>query len=360
MAGGLCRLRVRGTKAHDVVQQVLRTAVPECHSPPAGGVSFENAARENAVHWQAMASRFTAGGGSGSSGADGGQGVSAGPRSAVSIPLQVSTGSVLALTALDPRERPRLESRLAASRAPPPRRGDGKTDGKGAGRSGNHASDSSHSDSPGGGMEDKREGEVREAGKDGASSGKSWASSCWPRRWAPVSPLWDPDARALSAKLAHARRDHVINEARGKERARKAWDVVAKTSPSAMLPPALAETASAVAVHPPSSASGFAVKNRRARVASTDRADGISPVILISSSGKSTKAHGVAEGFESNCTGRGRKEVERKRRAVGAGWDLVLSAGWAPVFFQSLVIAGARALSMEDADWLKVETGDAW
>lgn len=53
--------------------------------------------------------------------------------------------------------------------------------------------------------------------------------------------------------------------------------------------------------------------------------------------------------------------VERKRQvAAASGWDLILSAGWAPVFFNALVMAGARAVSLGDADGLALETGEPW
>lgn len=345
VAGGLCRLRVRGSKAHDVVQQVLRTAVSEGHIPPAGAVSFEDAARENAVHWQAMASCSTVRGSGGSGGAGDGQERSRGARSVVTTPLQLPTGSVLALTALDPRERPRSNSKVAASDTPS-REVDSKIEHRSAFGAKNHVSERGGSDGKGkgGSRGGKQTGDGGNTAMDSEGRGNALASSFWNPRWAPVSPLWDPDARALSAKLAQARRDDVINGAHRKERSRTAWDAVA-THPSAMLP-ALTTKASATAVDPPSSASCSA--------------QGVSPVILISSSGKLTKAHEVAEEFERSGRGRGEKAVERKRRAVGAGWDLVLSAGWAPVFFHSLVMAGARALSIEDADWLKLETEDPW
>ncbi|CAN0417392.1 unnamed protein product, partial [Discosporangium mesarthrocarpum] len=42
---------------------------------------------------------------------------------------------------------------------------------------------------------------------------------------------------------------------------------------------------------------------------------------------------------------------------MGAGWDLILPAGWAPVFFHALVLAGARAVSLMDDCSMALELG---
>ncbi|CAN0509954.1 unnamed protein product, partial [Ectocarpus sp. 12 AP-2014] len=52
-----------------------------------------------------------------------------------------------------------------------------------------------------------------------ASAAAAAAAEQWPPRLAAVSPLWDPDARAL----ATPRPDHVLNEHRRRERARESW-----------------------------------------------------------------------------------------------------------------------------------------
>lgn len=231
-------------------------------------VHFEEIARENAAHWRALKSSHTTRG-------DGGN-----------APRYIPAGSVLAMTVLDPRGRPPPQKLNTPVILPLPSKAQAATS-------------------------------IAEAEK-------------WPPRWAPVSPLWDPDARALSAQLAEARPDHLINESRRRERTRAAWDcaTVATCSPETL-----------------------------------EGAGGAVSVIVVSASGTATSAHDAGDAVDIYGNGvRGwgdeQKGVDRKRRVVGAGWDLILPAGWAPVFFNALVLAGARAVSLADADGLTLEASE--
>ena len=288
---------MRGSRAHAVVQRVLRTPAfdgPVAASPltprgPSKAVGFEDVARENAEHWRALCSPSSVAGNSG-------QSASLRPP---------PPGSVLSITVLDPRERvvvPPSRAKFALSQP--------VTAGE--------KSDSA-------------------TGSKVTAAWREW----WPR-WAAVSPLWDPDARDLSTRLAEVRRDHVLNEDRRREREGGAWDHIGGRDD---LSP------------PPSSSTGR----------------GIAPVMLVASSpspaelptraegqgreGKVSRAGGV-DGEEGG--GEGRDAGKKRRRgatAMEAGWDLILPAGWASVFFCELVMAGARAISLEDADGLALEAG---
>lgn len=357
MPGGLCRLRVRGGRSHEIVQQVLRTepgAVAgraTAATSTAAGDHFEIAARDNATRWRALetAPGKSNGKGSGSSGAGKG-----------GAPRRLPAGSVLAITALDPREHRRRRQqgwRATDRRAlpPPPAAATAPTGAFPDTAQDTHAHDGSviggGGEKPGGsgGSGDKRISTAAEEEETAAA-----AEEC-PPRWAAVSPLWDPDARALAARLAATRPDHVINEGRRRERARGAWDDGA---------------AGATGI----SAGQAAAKDDSGGGGS---GGGAAPVILVSASGVTTTAHG--EPAPTATTGRifhgdrgggggsggggggrngGAREVDKKRRAIASGWDLILPPGWAPVFFSALVMAGARAISLKDADGLALEAGE--
>lgn len=355
MPGGLCRLRVRGGRSHEIVQQVLRTESPKTAAAPslaaeaaATGDHFEVAARDNAARWRSLASapgrrsgRSEAhGAGGGDGGGDGGGGLR-------SLPA----GSVLALTALDPREQRQGQRRRAATthRVSPAPVSSGSTattqttQGKTSGIVTAVVAGGGREKPVGGGSSDQQQ-----------SSPAAAACEEWPPRWAAVSPLWDPDARAFSAKLAAARPDHVVNEARRRERSQGAWDHGA--------------TAAGSATAHRSTAGGLG-------------RSGAAPVILVSASGMATTAHGeegpagmasstveLFRGDRGVVGGRGGgsderkgggKEAEKKRRSIASGWDLILPPGWAPVFFGALVMAGARVISLKDADGLALEAGEA-
>ncbi|CAN0215647.1 unnamed protein product [Pylaiella littoralis] len=350
--GGLCRLRVRGARSHEVVQRVLRTAAA---APVAGGlaieapagVGFEDTARDNAAHWRALelsTGRVGAGSGSGGGGGSSGSG-SLGQR-------QLPPGSVLAITALDPREQ-RQRKRTARTTPPRPPAPVSSSTAKPSSSSTREGNSKSRNDSS------RSAAAAAATAHKGAVASAATSPERWPPRWAGVSPLWDPDARALSARLAAARPDHVINETRRRERALKAWD-----NGSGTLAGASGTAGSAAAQAAVTSAS-------RRFSSSGSSSGGAAPVILVSASGVPTTAHGdsaptASTGPASRFSGDGRdggcggaKEVERKRRVITMGWDLILSPGWAPVFFSALVMAGARALSMKDADDLIVEAGEA-
>ncbi|CAM9685266.1 unnamed protein product, partial [Ectocarpus sp. 12 AP-2014] len=309
--GGLCRLRVRGTRSHETVQRVLRTAAATAANvapAAAAGDDYEGAARENAGHWRALGASPTKSGGGGNNN-----------NNNNGVPREIPSGSVLAITALDPRQqRPNGSVR---SRGQRPESG-GSRDSEGV------ASSSS-------GQRPKAVGSRDSQGA--APAVAAAAVEQWPPRSAAVSPLWDPDARAL----ADPRPDHVINEHRRRERARESWHSGQSTA--------------------------AANKETGPPAEKYVGGGGGTPVILVSASGVPTTAHGQSaaptaraslfsgdRGSGGGDSGGG-KEAERKRQALSAGWDIVLSPGWAPVFFGALVMAGARAISLEDADGLMLE-----
>eukprot|EP00903_Cladosiphon_okamuranus_P012367 g11592.t1 len=357
--GGLCRLRVRGRRSQEILQQVLRTesaaAAAAVASPPAPETSaapgdhFEIAARRNAARWRALASTAEKMNGGGTDGGGGGGGAD-GPRS-------LPPGSVLALTALDPREQGRSQQqqqqqqRAKAHRIPP-----APASSRSTGTPDTTEVTTTQNAGGGGGRGDKQ---VSAGSFNQQQSSTATTTEEWPPRWAAVSPLWDPDARALSAKLAATRPDHVINEARRRERAQGAWEGDTAGSSSRA---SAKENSSVGAGH----------------VGGSDGGGGAAPVILVSASGVETTTHGEpaataataagAELFHGNRGGGGGgggggkgagKEAEKKIRAIASGWDLILPPGWAPVFFRALVMAGARVISLKDADGLALEAGEA-
>lgn len=398
VAGGLCRLRVRGHRAHEIVQNVVRTAVDIGPPSPAGcGTSnraaverrrksnpefsrlanqacgglrkasnsatasaderggdpatnvdvvegdednqsdeaprdggFEEAARDNGRRWRLLRDE-----------AADGRGI-LGPRG-------LPNGSILALTALDPRELSRTSNTVTPRRVGPAHYSPATKP------SGTDSSDRATGDQNVGGGSCRRQGEQAERATGSWGEGVD-RREVWPPRWAPVSPLWDPEARVLSIRLADARADHVINERRRLERARTAWDAVQPITAPATLSGSAASTAIAK--------SDQVVNVTRAAL--VDRVPGgETPVILVASSGQPTSVHAVPglNGFADDGRGRkgnaSEKELRRKMWMVGAGWDIIVPAGWAPVFFHALVMAGARAVSLADADAISLEIGEA-
>lgn len=343
--GGLCRLRVRGTRSHEIMQRVLRTATRGLGEPaavavagsvsptqapaapppapaPAAGDDFETAAMVNATCWQSLRLQDVRSGVGG-----------AGPR-------QLPSGSVLAITALDPREqRCRQQRRQAApsTEAKPPA-ASGSAAACGSNTAAHSGKSTTQTGKSTGGSGTHPAGSVPkdpEISSPEAAAAASTAVREWPPRWAAVSPLWDLEARDLSAQLAAARPDHILNEARRRERRRQAWDHESYSATDSTT----ASTSASAAV----------------------------PVILVSASGVPTTAHeesAPTATADSYCglggEGGGReKEAEKKRRAVAAGWDLIVPPGWAPVFFCALVMAGARAISLKEADGLALEAGES-
>ena len=471
VAGGLCRLRVRGARSHEVLRQVLRPAILDGPTPPSsspgdsagdaalaqcplsvrgdqarksergitivntdtmseedgsrgqgvvlavegvgatmseespqgrgsdppnlskGKIRFEDAARDNASLWETLETSWSI-----RSGGSGGR--SGEPRHD-----QISAGTVLAINALDPRELPSTLSRnrhaLLEAPAPasprsipsefrtpgsePPKTGPPSFGGPSFGTESRESEeilgDGLAMGKGGGDSREAGGGERRGRKKDApqiaaAAAAAATVAAKWHQRFAPVSPLWDPDARALSAALADARPDHVLNEARRQERHSHAADADAEWDGSGLA------TTKVFAKGP---SKGQKVNAEGARVGAaggagfgagfgdtigSDGVGGFTPVLVVSSPGAATTAHEVeASSSGASCgTGRGRggsargkrEGVERKRRMASSGWDLILSAGWAPVFFNALVMAGARAISLGNADGLALETDEPW
>lgn len=292
--GGLSRLRIRGHRAHEIVQKVVRastggegpkpsqskalkTASKKGHDDTATRMRFEKTTRANGKRWRSMMSseQGTAGSAAGN----------------------LPHGSVLAFAADDPREV-------------------------------------LHKSAPGWDALNEI-GAAKSAGDGDSELGAENLS--WPPPLAPVSPLWDPDARAVSAKLASTQRDDVLNKRWRDDRARLTWDAI----------PALNVTKDGQF--------RYALKGEVGRKSSV----GTVPVILVSSSWDVPKVH-PGNNFSTGDVYGGvhcNKALRRKRRDVAQGWDLIVSAGWAPMFFRGLVMAGARALSLADADVLALEAG---
>ncbi|CAM9648779.1 unnamed protein product [Ectocarpus sp. 8 AP-2014] len=310
--GGLCRLRVRGARSHETVQRVLRTAAATAEKgapAAAAGDDYEGAARENAGHWRALGASPAKSCGGGNNNNE--------------IPRQIPSGSVLAITALDPRQQ-RKNGNVRSS-----------CQGRDSGGCRNSEGMRSSSSGQDPGMVGSRDSQ-----RAAPAAAAAAAVEQWPPRVAAVSPLWDPDARALAAPLP----DHVINEHRRRERARESWHGEQSTA---------------------------AGKDTGSPGEECVGGGGGTPVILVSASGFPTTAHGQSaaptakasrfsgdRGSDGGGGSGGGKEAERKRQALAAGWDIVLSPGWAPVFFGALVMAGARAISLEDADGLMLEAGE--
>eukprot|EP00752_Nemacystus_decipiens_P012200 g10816.t1 len=341
--GGLCRLRLRGGRSNEILHRVLRTepvvtggaaaAAEEAATEAAPGDHFEMAARDNATRWRALSTAPGKGEGSGArevgsggSGVGGGGGSGGGPRS-------LPPGSVLALTALDPREQRQSRGRhVTAHRTSPAPTSSGSTVTP-------HAAEGRSTENVaggGGGQEPVGVGSSDQQQQRSTVTAAAATEEC-PQRWAPVSPMWDPDARAFSAKLAASRPDHVINETRRRERAQEAWDSNSAAGPGASRSAAK---------------DGGGDKRRMG-------SGGAVPVIVVSASGVATTAHGdepgmtaasgeFSNGDRSGGARKGGKEAEMKRRAIASGWDLILPPGWAPVFFGALVMAGARGRRNSD------------
>lgn len=168
------------------------------------------------------------------------------------------------------------------------------------------------------------------------------ASTIWPPRRAAVSPIWDPEARRVSSLLADSRPDHLLNEARHQERLQQSWEHMTLST-------------GGHEDDAPHDAPHFSDGGRECR-------EGFkrTPLLLVSSSTKSVMSSNNIEGFPRKRGGnkKGKKYQQRGTRlVVEAGWDLILPAGWAGVFFQALVMVGARAISVEDADSLAFEAG---
>lgn len=295
--------------------------------------SFEQAAEDNARRWHSLG---------GVTRREDGQGNCDEKRGPTKALLN---GSILALTSVDPRELPRGSGGDGVRGSVGGGTARGEDAGTSARRSRGDACQAPDSQSSHPGGENRHANDPATVEKRGLSGQHSPAAAPQTTQEplpplpplppsAAISPLWDADARNLSAKLADARPDHVLNEGRRRERSRTAWDV-------AGLPPATAAGS----------------KYRHGGGNSGRPPVGETPVILIWSSGTETTAHrGMENGSRGGSVGGDRrKEVEKKRRSVGQGWDIVTSAGWASVFFNALVIAGARAISLADADTLALE-----
>lgn len=418
------RLSPATVTPHDHVNETLgfHSSTGAASGGSSEGVSFEDAALENGSHWRTLVTSSPH-----SSSSSPGESSTGSGGKAVAV-RDLPTGSVLAITALDPRERPSLPPRHARTPlAPSSSRTSTVTHGgsdlktrKKTANAGRRRDDGVVDVSGPDLSDDREEATVRSKGVEastlsasasGRASTPALSQAAWPPHWAPISPLWDPDARRMSVQLAEARPDHVINRARRCERARAAWDgdaaisaAATGTTPtvSSSINPNLSTALKATADRGTSySGGGVGGSN------GSEGSAGVAPVILIWSSGIATKAHGGDtaatdlvdaypaasaaaisshqnhdEGEDTDYDAdspagdrsRGtdnyggvrkegktrRKGLEKKLRMVGQGWDLVLSAGWAPVFFHALVMAGARAISLSEADSLALETTEPW
>lgn len=365
MGGGLCRLRVRGSKAHATVRRVLRpraridgdeqrpaaaaaaAAVPAEREavglpppPQSESIGFGDAARENVDLWRALEcscclpalSRE-------SQGSNGGRD---GRRCANNPRTRLPAGSVLAISVLDPRECVPMRGKFCAPEgtlsvaAAPSAEVTPKTlvaSAKVTVTSANDAVTSSN---------------------DAVASSKSEetavTSTMWPPRWACASPLWDPETRKLLSLLADSRPDHLLNEARHRERLQNSWEHMTLSTPAS------ATSGGDEGDAPPDSSTTVFSDGVGGRV----RGEGfeVTPVLLVSSSTKSVTSSRKIEGLPRERGGdkKGKKYQQRGTRlVVEAGWDLILPAGWAGVFFRALVMAGARAISVQDADSLAFE-----
>ncbi|CAN0299225.1 unnamed protein product, partial [Laminaria digitata] len=397
VAGGLCRLRVRGARSREVLQQVLRPAVsgdPTAPSPGASGdddvlmsstlpaargdqarydeeerrvlagkgvgdafrgaghamreeasqeqgssdspnpsstetegLRFEDAARDNASLWETLEtpSAMLRGGGGGRSGDN--------PRHQQQ--QQLSPGAVLAINALDPREIPPSQSRQKKRHALPAAPAPTASPPSAPPRFGAEPRESEEGDAGDakivGGSSDRR----REAGRGkrrgptecelqiaatalAAAATTAATAAAVPAteaaaataaemavaavgmeqvevearfhpRLPPVSPLWDPDARALSAELAEARPDHVLNEARRRERHARAAAARDGSAIAAFKAPAKGrnvKTAGAKGDDTGGAAGGAAVVGG-------GFGGGFAPVLLVSSPGVTTAAQKI-------------------------------------------------------------------
>lgn len=356
VTGGLCRLRVRGHRAHEVVHRTVTTkqatversvsdrdshelSKEQMTSPARGGASrreaaasFEQAADDNARRWHSLGGLTGGKDGQGNSGGKGG------PTKAL------PNGSILALTSVDPRELSRggggvvrgsagggsgggNDTSASTGRA----RGDAS---QAPGSQGSHAGDRKQRADDSAAVENRGS-----SGQPSLEAAQQMTQDVLPPLppSAAISPLWDADARTLSAKLAEARPDHVLNEGRRRERSRTAWDAAGPPQP-------VSDSASAAG-------STYGYRGGSSGLPPV----GETPMILIWSSGTETATHHGVEKSNGSNGGDRRKEVDKKRRSIGQGWDIITSAGWASVFFNVLVMAGARAISLADADTLALE-----
>lgn len=323
MRGGLCRLRVRGSKAHETVCRVLRPrawadgdnkrpdaaasterqAVGLPPTPPSESIGIGDAALWGALECSCCLPTVSRG----SQGINGG-GSGVGQRCTNNPRSRLPAGSVLAISVLDPRERVPMRGKFSVP-----------------------------------------EGKLPVAAAPSAVTSPKTvetavASTIWPPRRAAVSSLWDPEARKLSSLLADSRPDHLLNEARHQERLQHSWEHMTLSTPASATSGGHEGDAPHISDGGRRCGEGFKVTS----------------VLLVSSSTKSVKSSKKIEGFPRERGGNknGKKYPQRGTRfVVEAGWDLILPAGWAGVFFRALVMAGARAISVEDADSLAFEAG---